>query len=145
VPLVKNILLTKGITTEDKELTVLIPMVKDRCQLLEDFYPQTAYFFEDPSSVDTATIQNKWDISKKSFFENWIQLLGSTQPWDAGTIETSFKELASSVGIKAGELQLPLRIMLVGGKFGPPVFEIASTIGKEATLRRISKSISLLS
>jgi glutamyl-tRNA synthetase len=145
VPLVKNILLTKGITTEDKELTVLIPMVKDRCQLLEDFYPQTAYFFEDPSSVDTATIQNKWDISKKSFFENWIQLLGSTQPWDAGTIETSFKELASSVGIKAGELQLPLRIMLVGGKVGPPVFEIASTIGKEATLRRISKSISLLS
>jgi glutamyl-tRNA synthetase len=39
---------------------------------------------------------------------------------------------------------LPLRIMLVGGKFGPGVFEIAATIGKEATIKRIQHTLSLL-
>jgi glutamyl-tRNA synthetase len=34
--------------------------------------------------------------------------------------------------------------MLVGGKFGPPVFEITAIIGKEATVRRIEKGISLI-
>jgi glutamyl-tRNA synthetase len=44
-------------------------------------------------------------------------------------------------GIKPGELQLPLRIMLVGEKMGPPVFEIASLLGKEETKKRINNLI----
>jgi glutamyl-tRNA synthetase len=32
--------------------------------------------------------------------------------------------------------------MLVGGKFGPAVFEIAQLIGKDATLRRIDTGLS---
>ena len=51
--------------------------------------------------------------------------------------EEDFKKLAAEKNIKPGELQLPMRIMLVGGKFGPAVFEIANKIGKEETIKRI--------
>jgi glutamyl-tRNA synthetase len=51
--------------------------------------------------------------------------------------------LATEKNIKPGELQLPFRIMLVGGKFGPPVFEIAATIGKEETIKRITNALGL--
>ena len=50
----------------------------------------------------------------------------------------AFKDLAASQQIKPGELQLPLRIMLVGEKSGPPVFEIASILGKKETRDRIN-------
>jgi glutamyl-tRNA synthetase len=39
---------------------------------------------------------------------------------------------------------LPLRIMLVGGKFGPGVFDIAAIIGKQETVNRIHKVLSIL-
>jgi glutamyl-tRNA synthetase len=52
-----------------------------------------------------------------------------------------FKQLAESAGIKPGELQLPFRIMLVGGKFGPPVFDIAAILGKEETVNRITAAL----
>ena len=39
---------------------------------------------------------------------------------------------------------LPFRIMLVGGKFGPGVFDIAGLIGKEETTKRIEHTLSLL-
>jgi glutamyl-tRNA synthetase len=39
---------------------------------------------------------------------------------------------------------LPLRIMLVGGKFGPAVFEIAATIGISDTVARIKHALTLL-
>ena len=39
---------------------------------------------------------------------------------------------------------LPLRIMLVGGKFGPGVFDIAAIIGKEETIKRIKHTLQLL-
>ncbi|MEI9958795.1 MAG: hypothetical protein WDM90_21355 [Ferruginibacter sp.] len=53
------------------------------------------------------------------------------------------KILATEKNIKPGELQLPFRIMLVGGKFGPPVFVIAETIGKTETINRISKALEI--
>jgi len=61
--------------------------------------------------------------------------------WEFGTIEASFKSLANEKNIKPGELQLPLRVMLVGGKFGPAVFDIANVLGKEETVNRIKRAI----
>jgi glutamyl-tRNA synthetase len=71
-------------------------------------------------------------------------LLEALPDWNAMEIENSFKLHAAAAGIKPGELQLPFRIMLVGGKFGPPVFEIASKIGKVNTLRRINHVLKML-
>ena len=39
---------------------------------------------------------------------------------------------------------LPFRIMLVGGKFGPGVFDVAAILGKEETVNRIKKVLALL-
>ena len=36
---------------------------------------------------------------------------------------------------------LPFRIMLVGGKFGPGVFDIAGLLGKVETLRRVELAV----
>jgi glutamyl-tRNA synthetase len=59
-------------------------------------------------------------------------------------LEKVFKEIAAVNQLKPGELMGPLRIMLVGGKFGPGVFEIAAMIGKEETISRIENALSLL-
>ncbi|HET9824436.1 MAG TPA: hypothetical protein VFP87_03835 [Chitinophagaceae bacterium] len=32
-------------------------------------------------------------------------------------------------------------MMLVGGKFGPPVFDIAAVLGKEETIQRIRRAL----
>jgi glutamyl-tRNA synthetase len=67
-----------------------------------------------------------------------------TSLWHAADLEKAFKEIASVLDIKPGELMLPFRIMLVGGKFGPGVFDIAETIGKAETVGRIRHALSLL-
>jgi glutamyl-tRNA synthetase len=60
-------------------------------------------------------------------------------------LENTFKELTAAHQLKPGELMLPMRIMLVGGKFGPGVFEIAATIGVADTITRIKHALQLLS
>jgi glutamyl-tRNA synthetase len=112
-------------------------LVKERCQLLQDFYEQTSYFFEQPKSIDTASIKPKWDERKSIFFTGWKQTISDLSEWTTEAIENAFKSDAAKSELKTGELQLPLRMMLVGGKFGPPVFEIAQIIGKEETIKRI--------
>jgi glutamyl-tRNA synthetase len=67
-----------------------------------------------------------------------------TQFWEKETIEKEFKEIASVNDLKPGDLMLPFRIMLVGGKFGPGVFDIATIIGREETVERIKRTQSML-
>jgi glutamyl-tRNA synthetase len=141
---VKNDLKSRGIEINDEaKFTRVLELIKDRCTLLTDFYDQLKFFFVAPGTVDVDSIKGKWNDEKTSFFKEWISSFDAAE-WKAPSLESSFKELAASKNIKVGELMLPLRIMLVGGKFGPGVFDIAELIGKEETKNRIEKAISLL-
>jgi glutamyl-tRNA synthetase len=83
----------------------------------------------------------KWNDDKRHFFQSFSTSLASIGSWNSVTLEASFKQMAEQAGIKAGELQLPLRIMLVGDKFGPGVFLISEVLGKEETITRIQAAL----
>jgi len=139
---IKSLLETKGIpVTTEEYLDKIIALVKDRCTLLTDFYDQSYFFFKAPEQYDLNAVKPKWSGGKKRFFELFIDEIKATDPWESAFIEDGFKKLAMMQDIKAGELQLPFRVMLVGGKFGPPVFEIAGILDKEETVQRIQKAL----
>ena len=112
-------------------------LVKDRCTVLDDFWQQSYFFFSAPKEIDATAIKSKWNADRAAFFTSFSKAITSIGDWNALSIESTFKQLAEQASIKPGELQLPLRLMLVGGKFGPPVFEIAALLGKEETTSRI--------
>ncbi len=139
---VKQILEAKDVIITDVDfLKSIIELVKDRCVLMTDFYEQSVYFFKAPQTLDIEAVKPKWNKAKSDFFSEFCTQLEASNDWDTITIETIFKNLATEKNIKPGELQLPMRIMLVGGKFGPAVFEIANKIGKAATINRINTTL----
>ncbi len=136
----------KGIKITDEDyLRKVIELVKDRCTLLPDFVEQGAFFFRLPDIIDTESIKPKWDDKKNMFFTELIRAYELGILWEVHDLEKEFKELAAANQIKPGELMGTFRIMLVGGKFGPGVFEIAAVIGKEETVKRIENTLRLLS
>lgn len=143
LPQVKAMLIAEKISHgTDAQLEKIINLVKDRCTLLTDFVQQTTFFFKAPDTWDTEAVKAKWNDEKKNFFESFAEKIKNS-PADASTLESIFKKTAAEKNIKPGELQLPFRIMLVGGKFGPPVFHIAEQLGIEETILRINTAIKL--
>ena len=141
---VKEIFKSKGIIiNDDTNFYKVLELVKDRCALLTDFYDQASYFFKTPESWDIDAVKPKWNEAKKDFFNEYCNKLEAIENWALENIETTFKDLAAAKNIKPGEVQLPMRIMLVGGKFGPGVFEIAAMIGKTETIKRIINALKL--
>jgi len=140
---VGTVLADKGITVSDNDyLLTVINLIKDRCVLLADFYQQAGYFFEQPKEYDLNAVKPKWTDAKTDFFKGFITMLGNADATiEAHDLETSFKALAEERGIKPGELMLPFRIMLVGGKFGPHVFDIVLLLGLPETVSRIEKAL----
>ncbi|MVN20125.1 glutamate--tRNA ligase [Mucilaginibacter arboris] len=146
-PNVISVLRQHDISAENHpQLTKIIDLVKDRCTLLTDFYEHASYFFQKPaeSKIDWTSIQPKWNDAKTDFFIAFIQKTQETASWEAASIEAAFKALTQEKGIKIGEVMLPLRVMLVGGKFGPAVFDIAEVLGKEETVERIELALAIL-
>jgi glutamyl-tRNA synthetase len=124
-------------------LTKIVALIKERCTLLPDFWEQGHFFFQTPESIDAAAIKEKWNDNKKAFFQSWTAQLGSLT-WDHATLEQNFNELMPQYGLKKGDVLLPLRIMLVGAKYGPGVFHIAELIGLDETVKRINNAIAAL-
>ena len=134
-----------GIVVNDPAyLQKIIGITKERCILLPDFITQAGFYFSAPTQIDTASIAPKWDENKKNFFEALCMAFENSNSNDPLELENIFKALTATHGLKAGELMLPMRIMLVGGKFGPGVFEIAATIGISDTVARIKHALTLL-
>lgn len=141
----------EGIEVHDPAYLVkVIGLVKERCHLLPDFITQSSFYFKAPTEIDTASIAPKWDAKKSDFFKALAKIYSSkiasgiiTEP--AVELEAAFKELVAKHELKAGELMLPFRIMLVGSKFGPGVFEIVEAIALKDTIERIEYSLQLLS
>jgi len=139
---VKEIFLSKGISNiDDSYLGLVMNLVKERCTLLPDFYTQGVFFFNSPSNFDEASVKPKWDESKKEYFTILINQLNQLESWEAISIETIFKQIATEKNSKVGELQMILRVFLVGSKMGPGLFIIAETIGKLNTIERIENAL----
>ncbi|MDB5019264.1 MAG: glutamate--tRNA ligase [Pedobacter sp.] len=139
LPFVKEAFEGESIPITDADMLLnVIGLVKDRCNLISDFPTQSGYFFVSPKEYDLAAVKPKWTPEKAAFFESYLPLIDSGS---AIELEDKFKALAAEKGFKPGELMLPLRIMLVGGKFGPGVFDIAVLLGKTETVARIKHAV----
>jgi glutamyl-tRNA synthetase len=113
--------------------------------VLNDFYLQAAYFFEGPKEYDLNAVKPKWTAAKTDFFNALIDKYAAINHWAAEDLEHSFKALSEEHGLKPGDVMLPFRIMLVGGKFGPHVFDIAELLGWDETIYRIERALAAFS
>jgi len=141
--LVKPFFEQAGIETDQATLVKVSGLIKERCHLLSEFVAQGSFFFKDPETLELDAIRGKWSVEKTGFFRSWLSQPDAVE-WSAASLERSFTQAAAEAGIKKGEVMLPLRIMLVGGKFGPGVFDIMEITGRETVARRVNKALDAL-
>ncbi|WP_423146424.1 glutamate--tRNA ligase [Rubrolithibacter danxiaensis] len=141
LPYIKPLLQEKNISPEPVFLEKVLALVKDRLIFTNDFWKEASFFFQMPDTYDLPSVQPKWNDLKRDFYNTLIKDFSNFSSWEPVLLEQSFKQLAEEKGLKIGEVMLPFRIMLVGGKFGPQVFDIAALLGKEETIQRIEKAI----
>ncbi|QBQ39768.1 glutamate--tRNA ligase [Sphingobacterium psychroaquaticum] len=119
----------------------VLTLVKERMTFVEDFWEQASFFFQRPTQFDADAVKPKWNADKTTFFQSLITDFNTVESWEAATLEPLFKEKIATSGMKIGELMMPFRIMLVGGKFGPDVFQITQLLGKEEVNARIANAL----
>jgi glutamyl-tRNA synthetase len=141
---VKPFLEARGLQANDEDLLNVLPVIKERCHLLTDFYDQCSFFFSAPETPDAEALRAKWSEKTAAFFEDYATVLADQPSLTEPEAAAGFEAALAAAGLKKGEAMLPLRVMLVGGKFGPDLFFILAHIGGPEAAARIRKVMSLL-
>jgi glutamyl-tRNA synthetase len=59
-------------------------------------------------------------------------------------LDAALRTAAKELGMKAGQMFVPIRVAVCGRKNAPPLFQTLEVLGRETTLERIDRAIALL-
>lgn len=125
----------------DKDYVLkVIKLLKERATFVSDFWEMGSYFFTAPESYDEKAAKKSWKEDTSEIIEQVKNILQETEDFSAPNIQDKVKSWITSEGIGFGKVMQPFRLSLVGAMQGPDVFEIASAIGKDETIRRLEKA-----
>jgi glutamyl-tRNA synthetase len=134
----------KGIAAELTMATKVCGMVKERCNFVAEIWDQSYFLFQAPTAYDEKMVSKRWKDGVPEIMGEIVLFFETIQDWNGPQIKEPFSDYVTAKGWNFGTVMNSLRLCLVGGSFGPDIFEICDIIGKSETLVRIRKAIETL-
>jgi glutamyl-tRNA synthetase len=141
----REILRSYGYHVDIIRLETLIGLVKERVSFVKDIWEQTDFFFKSPESYDQEVVKKKWKEDSALLLTELKSLLENMADFSAAATEQAIKSWIEKNGYNTGAIMNAFRLVIVGTSRGPHMFDIISWIGKDETLKRIDKGVTLLS
>jgi glutamyl-tRNA synthetase len=132
-----KILDDRGITAKQEYVSTVCGLVKDRINFVSDIWEQASFFFEAPQIYSEAAIKKHWKANTPEIMREVMNILSELTDFTAQNIHDTLHRFSEEKGIGMGQVMTPLRIVLVGGVFGPDLHVIAEMLGKDEVLKRI--------
>ena len=123
-----------------------MPLIKERLRFLTDAPIMMRYLFEEPPlALPEEFIPKKLDKARAAeLLAAAGALLPTCDLWDLEATEAKYREEATRLGAKFGDLMMPLRVAVTGSRVSPPLFESIRLIGVPKAEARIARCLELL-
>ena len=142
--LFSKLLIQKGIKN-DKHLSQIIKLLKERSSFITDFWEQGSFFFEAPKSYNEKAAKKAFKEKTPQLLSKALSLLEECDDFSSENLTEKIKGWITENEIGFGNVMMPLRLALVGEMKGPDVFKIAAILGKKEVSSRITSLIAFLS
>lgn len=116
-------------------------LMKERVNLLEDFWTNGYYFFQPVENYDEKMVRKKWSIEFRPIFEHYLSLLQELVEFTAEKIQALTNEFMELKTLSPGQILPVLRLGLAGTMKGPAVFEMMELLGKERVIERMETAL----
>lgn len=133
-------LAAQGIEADEAFLTGFCGLMKERVQVLTEFYENGYYFFEPVKEYERKPVVKKWKPERVPVFQEYLAELKAAETFESDVLEAMTQEFMAKHSWGFGDLFPILRIALSGTTKGPGVFEMMALFGKEQTLHRMEQA-----
>ena len=131
----------------DRDVVIrIVPLIRERLKTLTDAAERIPFFFNDQFDYEPGQlVQRKMDVAGTlRALEAAVQVVESTEEFDAASLEAKLRSLADDLDIKVGQLLGTLRVATSGLKVSPPLFESLEILGRERVTRDLMRAIEKL-
>ena len=135
------ILKENGVEAEDNFVATVCEQLKERATFVKDMWEEGRYYFEAPTAYDEKTIRKKWKEDTPKYVSELKDRLASLADFSSENIEVAFKKYLEENELGMGRLLPAFRVCLTGLGMGPSLFDIASLLGKQETIKRMETAL----
>ncbi len=117
-----------------------LAFLKNKAKTLEDIYNNSKYIIQDKVTINQDDLKLLDDMAKKiiSEFSNSISKIDKL---NKESLEPIINKLIKSNETNFKGVGQPLRIILTGSKFGPGIYDIIGSLGKNEVLKRLGNKV----
>ena len=135
------ILKENGVEAEDNFVATVCEQLKERATFVKDMWEEGQYYFSAPTTYDEKTIRKKWKEDTPKYVSELKDKLAELADFTPENIEIAFKKYLEENELGMGRLLPAFRVCLTGLGMGPSLFDIASLLGKEETIKRMETAL----
>ncbi len=137
----QKILKQNGVEANDDYVGTVCEQLKERATFVKDMWDEGKYYFVAPTSYDEKTIRKKWKEDTSNLLSEFKNRIEAISDFSSENIEKEFKLYLEQKELGMGKLLPIFRISLTGLGMGPSLFDIATLLGKEETIKRIETAL----
>ena len=123
--------------TDPVRLARIAESLKERSHTLVEMVEQAAFYFRPPAAYDPQATAKFWGPEAPRRYNALIKRIEVQEAFDAQSLEGLYRGLAAEMGLKLVDLAQLTRIALTGRAASPPIFQVASILGKPETIERL--------
>ena len=125
---------------KEKKIKNSLGFLKNKAKTLEDIYNNSKYIIFDEVNLNNEDLE-LFDENTKTIIKEFSNKILSVAELTKETLEPVINSLTDAYKINFKNIGQPLRIALTGSKFGPGIYDIMSSLGKEEVLKRLGNKI----
>jgi len=125
---------------EENKIKQSLNFLKNKAKTLEDIYNNSKYIIKDQISINNDDLKLIDETSKK-VIKNFSKKIKEISSLKKESLETIINELIKENKINFKGVGQPLRIALTGSKFGPGIYDIIISLGKEEVIKRLGNKV----
>ena len=139
-----NVVKEHGVDTTLEHLEEIVSLMKGRVNFVHELWDASSFYFEAPVEYDEKTAKKRWKEDSAQKMTELADLLESLDDFSIENQDKVVHEWIEAKGYGMGEIMNAFRLALVGEGKGPQMFHISGLIGKEETLSRLRRAITVL-
>ena len=101
------------------------------------------FFYEEFVEYDAKSAAKHLGADAKPVLTQVRGALAGVESWSAPALHDAVNAIADKLGVKLGKVAQPLRVAVAGGPVSPPIDQTLELLGRETTLARIDRALTL--
>ena len=127
-------------TLKEEKVKKSLTFIKNKAKTLEDIYNNAKYIIEDQVNFNNDDLKLIDDKAKKIISE-FLDKVNQVTHFKKENLEPMINDLIKTHETNFKGVGQPLRIALTGSKFGPGIYDIIISLGKEEVTKRLENKI----